>query len=66
LGKIGQSKYVTLKTSKKVTLSSDSPFYYHIDGDAKGTTHHIKIDILHKALKIIVKLYCGGKRYGKY
>jgi YegS/Rv2252/BmrU family lipid kinase len=55
LGKIDYSKYSTLRTSNKITLTSNSDFYYHIDGDAKGISHQIKIDILHKVLNIIVK-----------
>jgi YegS/Rv2252/BmrU family lipid kinase len=54
-GKIDESKYVTLKTSNKVTLNSNSTFYYHIDGDAKGISYQLEINILHKALNIIAK-----------
>ena len=54
-GRIAHSKYVILKTSNKITLCSNSDFYYHTDGDAKGISRRIKINILHKALNIIAK-----------
>jgi YegS/Rv2252/BmrU family lipid kinase len=53
LGRINRSKYVTLKNSKKILLNSGIDFFYHIDGDAKGTTQDLEISILHEALKII-------------
>jgi len=49
-GKIERSKYVTIKTSNTILMSSKSDFYYHIDGDAKGISRQININILHKAL----------------
>jgi len=52
-GKIQHSKYVTLKTSNIITLNSNSDFYYHIDGDAKGIARQLKVEILHKSLSII-------------
>jgi len=54
-GRIAHSKFVTLKTSNTVLLNANSDFYYHIDGDAKGLSRHIEIDIIHKALIIITK-----------
>jgi len=54
-GNIGHSKFVTLRTSNKVTISSKHRFYYHLDGDAKGISEQIEIEILHKALSIIAK-----------
>jgi len=54
-GKITHSKYVTCKSSQKVTIHSNSPFYYHIDGDAKGISEQIEVGILHNALSITVK-----------
>ena len=53
LGRIDRSKYVTLKNSKNILLNSGTDFFYHIDGDAKGTTQNLEISILHEALKII-------------
>ena len=54
-GKISHSKYVAMKTSDKITISSKQLFYYHLDGDAKGLSEQIEIGILHQALSIIVK-----------
>ena len=54
-GKIERSKYVTIKTSNTILMSSKSDFYYHIDGDSKGISRRIKIENLHKMLNIIVK-----------
>jgi len=51
-GNIERSKYVILKTAKKITITSKKDFYYHIDGDAKGISRQIHINILHKALII--------------
>jgi YegS/Rv2252/BmrU family lipid kinase len=54
-GKIGHSKYSTLKTSNTVTVCSNSGFYYHIDGDAQGISNKMSIHILPKTLNVIVK-----------
>jgi len=54
-GKIDSSKYAILKTSNKIKVSSSRHFFYHIDGDSKGISHQIEIEILHKALNIIAK-----------
>jgi YegS/Rv2252/BmrU family lipid kinase len=53
LGKLDTSKYCTLKVSKKVSLSSNNPFYYHLDGDAKEVTRQIEVEVLHKSLHIV-------------
>jgi len=55
LGKINTSKYNMLKTCKKISLTSNSKFFYHLDGDAKGISKKIEIDILHQALNVIAK-----------
>ena len=55
LGNIEHSKYVTIYSSDKIKLHSKSDFYYHIDGDAKGVSKQIIIEILHKTLNIIAK-----------
>jgi len=54
-GKIETSKYVTLKNSPQLLVTSNQKFFYHLDGDAKGVSTKIKIDILPEALQIIVK-----------
>ena len=54
-GKITTSKFIINRTSKKIRLSSNTPFFYHLDGDAKGVSQQIEIDILHKKLNIIVE-----------
>lgn len=54
-GKIDHSKSVTIKTSNKVSVTSNSEFFYHIDGDAKGVSHQIEIGILPEALHIIAQ-----------
>jgi YegS/Rv2252/BmrU family lipid kinase len=54
-GKINTSKYNTCKTCRKISLTSNRKFFYHLDGDAKGVSKKIEIDILHQALNIIVK-----------
>ena len=53
-GRIGSSKYVVLKSSSKISVSSNHGFFYHLDGDAKGVSHQIGVSVLHKALHIIV------------
>jgi len=53
-GKIETSKYVTLKNSPQLLVTSNKMFFYHLDGDAKGVSTKIKIDILPEALQIIV------------
>jgi YegS/Rv2252/BmrU family lipid kinase len=53
-GKIETSKYVTLKNSSKITITSKQDFYYHIDGEFKGKdVKQIEVNILYKALKIL-------------
>jgi len=52
-GKIESSEYVTLKTSKKISLNANSQSFYHIDGDAKGICRKVDINILKDALNII-------------
>ena len=52
-GKIASSKWVTMKTAKKISLHSNSIFFYHIDGDAKEVIRQIEINILHKQLNIV-------------
>jgi diacylglycerol kinase family enzyme len=54
-GKIAHSKRITLINSKKITLTSNKDFFYHIDGDAKGVTRQIEIKLLPETLNIIVK-----------
>ena len=54
-GKIDHSKNVVFKTSNRISVCSNSKFFYHIDGDAKGISRQIKINILNKALHIVAK-----------
>jgi YegS/Rv2252/BmrU family lipid kinase len=55
LKKIVSSKYCIIKTSKKIKLYSETKLFYHIDGDAKGVTQKLNIEILHKKLNVIAK-----------
>ena len=55
VGKIHTSKFVSIYTSKKITLFSKQNFFYHIDGDAKGVSQQIEVRILHKQLNIVAK-----------
>jgi len=55
IGKIETSKYTTFKTSKHISISSNREFFYHIDGDAKGVSRFIEVDILHEGMAIITK-----------
>jgi YegS/Rv2252/BmrU family lipid kinase len=52
-GKIETSKNVLLKTSKRVSIHSAGKFFYHIDGDVKGISRQMEVNLLHKALNII-------------
>jgi len=52
-GKITSSKYSTFKTCRKILVTSNNKFFYHLDGDAKGISQKIEVDILHKALSIV-------------
>ena len=54
-GKIGTSKYVIIKDTSQVSVSSNKKFFYHLDGDAKGVAKNIKADILPEALRIITR-----------
>jgi len=54
-GKINSSKYSTFKTGRKILLASNRKFFYHLDGDAKGVSQKIEINILHKALNVLAK-----------
>jgi YegS/Rv2252/BmrU family lipid kinase len=54
-GRIEKSSFVTIKTSNKMRLSSNNDFFYHLDGDAKGLSQQLNIEILHSALSIIIK-----------
>jgi YegS/Rv2252/BmrU family lipid kinase len=53
-GKIEESKNVSLKTSNRISISSNKDFYYHIDGDARGVSQQIEAGIcpLEKKLRI--------------
>jgi YegS/Rv2252/BmrU family lipid kinase len=55
LGKSTSSPFITKKTSKKISISSNKKFFYHIDGDAKGLSRQIKIEIFPRALRIVTK-----------
>ncbi|MCL2290931.1 MAG: diacylglycerol kinase family lipid kinase [Bacteroidetes bacterium] len=55
LGKINTSKYNTFKTCRKILLTSNRKFFYHLDGDAKGVSQKVEIDILHQALNTVIK-----------
>ena len=52
-GRIYTSKYCTCKHSRKISLTSNHKFFYHLDGDAEGISRKIEVDMLHKALNII-------------
>ena len=52
-GKIYTSKYSTFKTCKKIIFTSNRKFFYHLDGDAKGVSRKIEVEILDKALNVI-------------
>ena len=52
-GKIYTSKYSTFKTGKKISLTSNHKFFYHLDGDAKEVSRKIEVEILPEALQII-------------
>ncbi|MDR0207142.1 MAG: diacylglycerol kinase family lipid kinase [Bacteroidales bacterium] len=51
-GKIEDSKYVIIKTSHKISINSDSEFYYHIDGDSKELTRKIDVGTHNKILTV--------------
>jgi len=53
--KINRSKYVNFKTTKQISITSGTDFFYHLDGDAKGIIRQIDIEILHKALGVVRK-----------
>jgi YegS/Rv2252/BmrU family lipid kinase len=52
-GKIEHSKHADFKTTKKISITSDMEFFYHLDGDAKGISRQINIDILPHALMVL-------------
>ena len=54
-GKIDTSKYCVSKSSKKISLCSTDEFFYHLDGDAKGISRHVEVNILQKVLNIVAK-----------
>jgi YegS/Rv2252/BmrU family lipid kinase len=53
-GKIANSNYISVKRARKILVKSDDNFIYHLDGDAKGATRQIEVDILHKQLNMVV------------
>jgi len=53
IGKINYTKYSFFKTTRKISISSPKKFFYHIDGDAKGISRQLSVDILHKALNVV-------------
>jgi len=54
LGKINNSKYTIFKNTTEISVRSIKKFFYHIDGDAKGISRHIKVGILSEALRVVV------------
>jgi diacylglycerol kinase family enzyme len=54
-GRASASSFVTTKTSNTISLSSKKEFYYHLDGDAKGVSQQLDIEILPKALSVVAK-----------
>jgi YegS/Rv2252/BmrU family lipid kinase len=52
-GNINTSKYNTFKACKKIAVSSNNKFFYHLDGDPKGFPQKIEVNILPQALNIV-------------
>ena len=52
-GKIEHSKHTDFKTTNTISITSDMAFFYHLDGDAKGISRQINIDILPHALMVL-------------
>jgi len=53
-GKIEKSKYVSLKATNRISITSNKDFYYHIDGDAKGVSQQIDAEICPHEKKLSV------------
>ncbi|MCL2246098.1 MAG: diacylglycerol kinase family lipid kinase [Lentimicrobiaceae bacterium] len=43
----------SFKTATKISITSNKPFFYHADGDAKGVTQQVEVNILPDALRVI-------------
>ena len=52
-GKIEHSRYADFKTTKNISITSPKEFFYHLDGDAKGISRQLNIDLLHHALLVL-------------
>ena len=52
-GNLFTSSLITVKISKQISLHSNRKFFYHLDGDAKGLSKSIEIEIFSKVLKIV-------------
>lgn len=48
-----KSPYTELYRGREVSVTTDKPIPYHIDGEAMGATDHIKITLLPQSLKVI-------------
>ena len=52
--KIDQSKYIDIIKCKKLNISSNSQFAFHIDGEDMGVKNQIAVQIKPSSLKVIV------------
>jgi YegS/Rv2252/BmrU family lipid kinase len=53
LGKIETSKNVVLKNASKISITSNQNFFFHNDGDSKGVTQQIEVEVLHEGLIVV-------------
>jgi YegS/Rv2252/BmrU family lipid kinase len=52
-GRIETSKNVVLKSASKISIMSNRDFFFHNDGDAKGVTQKIEVEVLPEGLNVI-------------
>ncbi|MDO4695217.1 diacylglycerol kinase family protein [Porphyromonas sp.] len=50
---LDQNPYTELYKGKEITVSTEKPIPYHIDGEAMGSSDHISIKVLPASLKVI-------------
>jgi diacylglycerol kinase (ATP) len=53
-GKIDQTKYCDVMETQNMSIKTDMPIAYHIDGEPCGVTDHFEIEILPQSLQMLV------------
>lgn len=50
---LDQNPYTELHQGKEITVTTDTPIPYHIDGEAMGSTSEIRLSVLPASLKVV-------------